>query len=267
MSSARSAASVSYSLRQALVLQVEAARSRWVPTTRRSGRRHAGRISRPCTSKGAPPRVSTMMSKGFDFSRKPAIALLKRCGRAWRQPAAEGEESAAFVGRAAFRRQAIRSVPAFLFAAPRDDALVAQVQQRLRPLQRCIERPRPGCAAPHCSVAMRGPLPDQPDGRKHRGADNAGERPRTGSLRKGPTRLAPTTWASARRPASAPPAAIRRKTGEDRGETPGSLRRKRSPRLEPRRSRISPRIARAAGYGPSRCKRVFARHVLFLSAA
>ena len=88
-------------------------------------------LLRPCTSSGAPFCASITRSKAMRLSRSAAIGVLQRCRRARHQPAAEGEERGALVGRAAFGGQRAEQFRLLPVVVPDDDALVAQIEQRL----------------------------------------------------------------------------------------------------------------------------------------
>ena len=100
--------------------------------------------------------------------------VLERGGGARHQPAAEGEERSALVGRAALSRQRADQLRLLAVVVPHDDALVAQVEQRLGALDRCVEV---GDAAAQLDVFGRGPRPlaDEEDRRQKCGAHDAGE--------------------------------------------------------------------------------------------
>ena len=99
---------------------------------------------------------------------------LERGGRLRHHPAAEGEEGSALLGRAGSRRQRSDEVRLVGAVCPRDDPLVAQVQERVRALQRGAEfgDPRTQCEVLGCGA---GALADQPDRREQGRPHDAGK--------------------------------------------------------------------------------------------
>ena len=81
--------------------------------------------------------------------------MFERRRRARHQPAAEGQEGGPVVRRAAFDRQRADEFGLLVVRGPDDDALVAQIEQRLRALQRRVDIGDAGCCSSTFSAEVR----------------------------------------------------------------------------------------------------------------
>ncbi len=96
-------------------------------------------LLRPCTSSGAPFCASITRSKAMPLSRSAATAFSSAAAERGITQRPKARKEARSSGRAAFGRQRTDQLRLPPVVVPDDDALVAQIEQRLGALDRGVE--------------------------------------------------------------------------------------------------------------------------------